>query len=273
MVIKIGILKIGNIGTSPVVDLILDERADREDIDVKTFSSGAKMGKNEVHNIMPYIIENEFDLIIFISPNPSVGGPKLAREVLSEIKTPSIIIGDSPGIRCIDKMKQQNLGYILIKGDPMIGARREFLDPTEMAIFNADIIQVLAITGVFRLIHTKIDEIIEQIKNEKTITLPEIIIEAEDAVDMAGFNNPYAKSKAIAAYKIACDVSEIDATACFKIKDPNRYVPLVSSAHEMITTAAKLAREARELEKSYNSVLRTPHKRNGSYEIRNKLMD
>lgn len=273
MVVKIGILKIGNIGTSPVIDLILDERADREDIDVRTFSSGAKMGTKEVHSIMPYVIENQFDLLIFISPNPSVEGPKLAREVLSEINTPCVVIGDAPGIRSIDDMKKQKLGYILIKGDPMIGARREFLDPTEMAIFNADIIQVLSITGVFRLIHMKIDEMIDEIKNERPVTLPEIVIEAEDAVKAAGFVNPYARSKAMSAYEIACSVSKLDADACFKIKDVNRYVPLVSSAHEMITTAAKLAREARELEKSCDSVLRTPHKRNGSYEIKNKLMD
>ena len=42
MVLKIGIIKVGNIGTTPVIDLILDERADREDIDVRTISSGAK---------------------------------------------------------------------------------------------------------------------------------------------------------------------------------------------------------------------------------------
>ena len=55
MVLKIGIIKVGNIGTTPVIDLILDERADREDIDVRTISSGAKMSGNQVEDILPKI--------------------------------------------------------------------------------------------------------------------------------------------------------------------------------------------------------------------------
>ena len=42
MVLKVGIIRCGNIGTSPLVDLILDERADRKDIDVRVLGSGAK---------------------------------------------------------------------------------------------------------------------------------------------------------------------------------------------------------------------------------------
>ena len=33
MVVKIAILRSGNIGTSPILDLLLDERADRPNID------------------------------------------------------------------------------------------------------------------------------------------------------------------------------------------------------------------------------------------------
>lgn len=68
MVVKIGIIKIGNIGISPVLDLILDERADREDIDVRTLSSGAKMGKNQVNDILPRIKDFNPNLILFVSP-------------------------------------------------------------------------------------------------------------------------------------------------------------------------------------------------------------
>ena len=32
----------------------------------------------------------------------------------------------------------------------MIGARREFLDPVEMADFNGNLVKVLALTGAFR---------------------------------------------------------------------------------------------------------------------------
>ena len=40
MVVKIAILRSGNIGTSPILDLLLDERADRPNIDVRVFGSG-----------------------------------------------------------------------------------------------------------------------------------------------------------------------------------------------------------------------------------------
>jgi len=33
-VVKIGFVKLGNIGISRIADLLLDERADREDIDI-----------------------------------------------------------------------------------------------------------------------------------------------------------------------------------------------------------------------------------------------
>ncbi len=152
MVVKIGIIKIGNIGTSTVMDLILDERADRHDIDVRTLSSGSKMGKKQVEDILPNISNFEPDLIIFISPNPNTKQPGIIRNYLSKLAIPSIVIGDQPGEKAITKMKEQNLGYILIEADAMIGARREFLDPTEMALFNAYVLKVLSITGTLRLI-------------------------------------------------------------------------------------------------------------------------
>ena len=55
MVVKIAIIKSGNIGTSPVIDLLLDERADRPNIDVRTFGSGAKMGPEQVEDVVPKI--------------------------------------------------------------------------------------------------------------------------------------------------------------------------------------------------------------------------
>ncbi|WP_288046892.1 F420-dependent methylenetetrahydromethanopterin dehydrogenase, partial [Methanothermococcus sp.] len=51
MVVKVGIIKCGNIGMSPIVDLALDERADRKDIDVIVLSSGAKMGPEQVEEV------------------------------------------------------------------------------------------------------------------------------------------------------------------------------------------------------------------------------
>ena len=70
MVLKIGIIKVGNIGTTPVIDLILDERADREDIDVRTISSGAKMAKKQIDDILPKIFY--FNPVLIILPLPSL---------------------------------------------------------------------------------------------------------------------------------------------------------------------------------------------------------
>lgn len=273
MVVKIGIIKIGNIGISPILDLILDERADREDIDVRTLSSGAKMGKNQLNDILPKIKDFNPNLILFVSPNPNAREPKKARNVLSTIDIPTVIFGDRPGEKAIDEMKKQDLGYILVRADPMIGARREFLDSTEMALFNSDVLKVLSVTGVFRLIQEKIDNLIDNIKNNESLKLPQIVVTSENVIPYAGFKNPYAMSKAIAAYNIATQVSMMDIRACFKVNDPNKYIPLVTAAHEMISVAARLAEEAREIEKNNDTVLRTPHSKDGSTLHKSSLMD
>lgn len=273
MVVKIGIIKIGNIGTSTIIDLILDERADRQDIDVRTLSTGSKMGKKQVEDILPRINDFEPDLIIFVSPNPNTKQPGLIRNYLSKLKIPSIIVGDKPGEKAIHRMKEQNLGYILIRADAMIGARREFLDSTEMALFNADVLKVLSVTGTLRVVNNVIDEIIIQIKENEPIELPELIVTAELAVFNAGFKNPYAMGKAIAAYNMATLVSEMNVDACFKIDQPDMYIPLVTASHELMLAAAKLADEAREIEKSNDTVLRTPHAKDGSLWVRESLID
>ena len=75
MVVKIGIIKCGNIGTSPVLDLLLDERADRPNIDVCVIGSGAKMNPDEIEKAVPLMLEMDRDFVIFISPNPGAPGP------------------------------------------------------------------------------------------------------------------------------------------------------------------------------------------------------
>ena len=79
--------------------------------------------------------------------------------------------------------------------------------------------------------------------------------------------------KAIASYNMASMVSEMNIEACFKVNEPDMYIPLVTASHELISAAAKLADEARELEKSNDTVLRTPHAKDGSVLVRQSLMD
>ena len=116
-----------------VLDLLLDERADRPNIDVRVFGSGAKMNPEQVEDVVPKVDQFDPDFCIFISPNPGAPGPAKARELLSEKDIPAIIIGDAPGKGKKDEMDEQGLGYIIVMSDPMIGAKREWLDPTEMA--------------------------------------------------------------------------------------------------------------------------------------------
>lgn len=273
MVVKIGIIKSGNIGTSPVIDLILDERADRPNIDVRVVGSGAKMNPEQVEDVVPKMEEFEPDFCIFISPNPGAPGPAKARELLSAADKPAIIIGDAPGLKVKDEIDEQGLGYIIVKADPMIGARRELLDPTEMASFNSDIIKVLANTGAYRLIQHTINDIIEAVEAGEEIELPKLAIDANKAVNAGNFENTYAKAKAYAAYEIATKVADLDVKGCFMVQDSEQYVPIVAAAHEMAAAAAKLAIEAREIEKANDSLCRTPHMGDGKIGNKCKLME
>lgn len=273
MVVKIGIIKSGNIGTSPVLDLLLDERADRPNIDVRIVGSGAKMNPEQTEEVVPKIKDFDPDFCIFISPNPGAPGPAKAREILSEGDIPAIIIGDAPGASKKDEMDEQGLGYIIVKADPMIGARRELLDPTEMASFNSDIIKVLAATGAYRVVQNTIDEVIAACEAGDEIELPKVVITAEKAVEAGNFENTYAKAKAYAAYEIATNVANLDTKGCFMVQDAEKYIPIVAAAHEMASAAAKLAVEARELEKSNDTVCRTPHMGDGAVGNKCKLME
>jgi len=209
------------------------------------------------------MLEMDRDFVIFISPNPGAPGPAKARELLSEADVPAMIIGDAPGLRVKDEIEEQGLGYIIVKADPMIGARREFLDPTEMASFNSDVIKVLAFTGAYRVVQNTIDAMIADVEAGKAPELPQVVIDTDVAVEAAGYENPYAKAKAMAAYEIATKVADIDVKGCFMVQDPDKYIPIVASAHEMLAAAAKLAVEAREIEKANDTVLRTPHGKEG----------
>jgi methylenetetrahydromethanopterin dehydrogenase len=172
----------------------------------------------------------------------------------------------------ISDLEKQGVGYIVVLGDPLIGARREFLDPVEMALFNSNIMKVLAATGVFRLIHQEIDRVIAVLKENLAIRLPRLLIDTVTIRDKSDFLNPYAKAKAMAAYHIASKIPEINTKACFMEKDSEKFIPLVACAHEMAQLAANLAEQAREIEKYSDSVLRTPHSKKGEPLTKRKLM-
>jgi len=270
--VKIGVFKCGNIGVSPVFELLLDELAQREDIAVRTVTTGPKMGIEDVEEALPKLFEFNPDLIIFISPNPAIPGPTKVRQIILNTRVPSIVISDGVAKRIKDELEKQGLGYIIIMGDPLIGARREFLDPVEMAIFNSNIIKVLAITGVLRILHQEIDRLIAILKEDLPLNLPRLLVDTDIIRDGSDFQNPYAKAKAMAAYELTKKVAEIDTRACFLEKDREKYIPLVACAHEIAQMAAKLAEEAREIEKYSDTLVRKPHSKKGEPLTKTKLM-
>ena len=201
-------------------------------------------------------------------------GPAKAREKIASAGLPGVVISDAPAKRAKAEIEKQGLGYIIITGDPLIGARKEFLDPIEMAIFNANVSKVLAIVGVYRTVHQEIDRVIKSLGNEPKCSaeLPKLVLDINSIRDNSDLNNPYARAKAMAAYALCEKIAEINAQACFVEKEPEKYVPLVVSAHEVAQTAAKLAEEAREIEKYSDTLVRRPHGKDGRPKFKNKLM-
>ena len=271
-IVKIGIFKCGNIGTSPLLELLLDELADRKDVKIRTVSTGSKMGLNDVKDALPKLFELNLNFIILISPNTALFGPSEAREKMSNSGLPGIVITDSPGKKVKEEIKNQGLGYIIITGDPLIGARKQFLDPIEMALFNSNISKVLAIVGIYGIVQKEIDKVITLIKNAEEVILPHRILTVKSIRDDSDFVNPYAKAKAMAAYALAEKVAEINTVACFIEKESKKYIPLVACAHEIAQASAQLAEEAREIEKCNDTVIRKPHSKSGKTKIKAKLM-
>ncbi|TFG34302.1 F420-dependent methylenetetrahydromethanopterin dehydrogenase [Candidatus Thorarchaeota archaeon] len=282
MSFKLAVVKIGCIASSPLLDLIFDERAECKDLEIRTFGSGAKMDVDTCRTLMEYVIEYTPNLTLLVSPNASLKGPSTARGILQETDNYFLSISDAPA-RKAWYMKDENgkeliqvskrEGFIIVYSDPMIGARAEFLDPTEMVLFNSDALKVLAIGGVIRAIQNEVGKVISDIKKGNQPNLPKVILDAEDAVEYANFQNPYAKAKALASLKITESVAGVTSKACFRSKNAEDYIPLAASGHEMMRVAANLADEAREIEKAQDSVHRSPHGSDGRIKSKMRLMD
>jgi methylenetetrahydromethanopterin dehydrogenase len=270
--VRIGFLKLGCIATSPMIELLLDERAEREDMEVRVLSSGANMGSKQARDVANSILALKPDLVFVISPNASTKGPTTAREALAEAGVPVVVVSDGPK-KLLEELEGKGMGGIIVEADSMIGARREFLDPIEMAIFNGDTIKVLAVTGVFSMVYETVDGLIEQLKAGEKPELPLLNVTRKKALKAAGFTNPYAEAKAAAAYEMAKRVANLTTTACFREKDWEVYTALCAAAHELMRSAASLADEAREVEKYGDSVLRRPHYDDGSMLKKRKLIE
>jgi methylenetetrahydromethanopterin dehydrogenase len=273
LVVKIGFGKLGNIGSAPLLEFLLDERAERNDIEVRVVSSGSKMTVEHGAEIGRILSEFKPDFAVVTSPNAALPGPTRLREVLMNAKIPTIVISDSPAKKAVPDIEKSGGGYLIVEADSMIGARREFLDPAEMAIFNADLFKVLTVSGVFNVLWQQIDKVVQSIQNGQAPTLPRIVINKDKAIEASGLSNPYARAKAMAAHEIARRVADLTVEGCFMVKEWERYTQLVAAAHEMMGEAARLAGEAREVDKAEDMVLRTPHHDDGVMLSKRKLRE
>lgn len=273
LMVKVTFVKIGFIATTNLVDALLDERASRKDLTMRVVSSSVKMDEEDAIDAAKLALTVPSDLYVVVSPNAALVGPVKARELLLGSGKPVIVISDDPSRKNLKESASEKLGYIVVTADPMIGAKQAFLDPVEMALFNSDAIRVLAVTGAFRIIQTELDKVIEQIKNNETLKLPQIVIEKENSLAASMVTNPYAQGKVIAAFEAARRVANLSTEGTFKVEEPERYLPILTAAHELMRQAAILSDEAREIEKGNDTAARVAHFSKGESRKKTKLSD
>ena len=271
--VTVTIVKVGYIGTTTLIDALLDERSARSDIKIRVVSSSVQMGEEDAGDAARIAAGVPSDLYVIISPNVGLPGPTKAREVLKATGKPIIVIGDEPSRKAAKSLPEEGIGYIVIYGDPMISAKAPFLDPVEMALFNSDVLRVLAVTGAFRLVYTTLDRVLEEIKAGKKPELPQLVINKTAALAASDIQNPYAYAKAMAAYEASKEVASLTTEAVFKIEDRKEALPVLAAAHELMRMAAKLADEAREIEKGNDTAVRLAHYKKGDLRRRVKLFD
>ena len=120
---------------------------------------------------------------------------------------PTIIISDGPTKKeARDLLAADGFGYIILPVDPLIGAKREFLDPAEMALFNSDALKVLAACGAIRLVQEELDKAMASIIAGEP-KLPAILATPEKCAERMNFQNPYARAKAVGALYMAQTVA------------------------------------------------------------------
>ncbi|MCG3215703.1 MAG: F420-dependent methylenetetrahydromethanopterin dehydrogenase [Candidatus Heimdallarchaeota archaeon] len=260
--VKITFVKIGNITLTTLIDIMLDERASRTDVESTVISSSTRMKPEAAERLFPLIDQVETDLMVMISPNANDKGPQLVVDKYKE-KYPLIVVSDAADKEVREKWKEEGVGYIIAPFDPMIGAKRDFLDPTEMCLFNGYIITAFSTCGVFAYITDLLDSVIDQLKKGEKSSLPTRNMSSIGVVTSYPFANPYSRPKAMAALNILQDAGKLNVNGCFIEKTRERSIIKVNAAHEMVRQAAKIADEVRELEKTTDHVVRNPHGKDG----------
>ena len=270
--VTVTFVKIGYIGTTIIIEALLDERSARKDIKMRVVSCAVSMDVEDSEDVAKIAAGIDSDLYVVISPNASLAGPKAARTVLEATGKPLILVSDEPSRKYMKGLPEE-IGFFVIYGDPMISAKSAYLDPVEMALFNADVMRTLAVTGAYRLIQTELDKVIDSIKAGEKPELPKIVMTKKQVLAYSELQNPYAQGKAVAAYEINRQVAKLSSEAVFKIEDRNEAIPVLTAAHEAARQAAKLCDEAREIEKSNNTAVRISHFSKGNRRRKTGLFD
>jgi methylenetetrahydromethanopterin dehydrogenase len=260
--VKITFVKIGNITLTTLIDIMLDERASRADIEATVISSSTKMKPSAAERIFPLIDQVETDLMVMISPNANDKGPQSVIDRYKE-KYPLIVVSDGGDKEVRAKWKEEGVGYIIVPFDPMIGAKRDFLDATEMCLFNGYIINAFGACGVFAYINDLLDGVINQLKAGEKPTLPTRNMSAIGVTTWYPFSNEYSRPKALASLTMLQNSANLNVNGCFIEKDREKALIKVAGAHEMVRQASLLADEVRELEKASNHLIRMPHGKEG----------
>jgi methylenetetrahydromethanopterin dehydrogenase len=104
------------------------------------------------------------------------------------------------------------------------------------------------------------------------VKLPAILATPEKCAEAMDFQNPYARAKAAGALYMAQTVATIDSQACFRLKELEAIALAAAAGHEVMRAAARLADEARELEKAGDTVSRKPHARGGERMLKTRLL-
>lgn len=271
--LRIVFAKIGMIGITPMIEGLFDERAVRKDIIIRSVYSGCKMEPFDAHEVVEAALAFKPTLIILVTPYLQGEGPMAAVDLLSKCEVPTCVITNTASRMVLDKLDASGIGYIVVDADPMIGAKKEFLDPVEMCLFNSDIIRVLALTGVYRAIQVEVDKIIDTLKKGDKPYLPKLILDKEKALAYANYQNPYAAAKALAAFEVSRLVAELSMRGCYVVKDQVKALHYVSAAHEVMRLASLMVDEAREIEKKNDTVDRLIHISDGTVIRRLKLLE
>ena len=129
MVVKVGVAKLGNIASGVMAELLLDERADREDMQTFMATSGTKLQPEDIDRVVTNMIAYKPDFAIVVSPNGVLPGPTGARERLAAAGIPVVFITDDVTTKkewhqqVMKKLPRVWAGFLYLQ----LPASREFL--------------------------------------------------------------------------------------------------------------------------------------------------